>query len=65
MEITVSLDKKIKYLEDETLYQELQDKVNFDAMRKRNKLPSLTELLYKKTEDEMLSMKELLGVDTE
>lgn len=65
MEITVTLEKKIKHLEDEGLYKELESKVNFDALRKQNKLPSLTELLYGQTEDEMLSMKEMLGFDTE
>lgn len=65
MEITATLEKKEKFLEDERLYKEVEDRAHFDALRSRNKLPSITELLYGQTEDEMLSMKELLGVDTE
>lgn len=65
MDIIVTLEKKQKLMADENLYQELETKVQFDALKKRGKLPSLTELLYNQTEDEILSIKEMLGLETD
>ena len=65
MDIIITLEKKQKLTDDENLLAEVESKVHFDVLTKRNKLPSLTEILYGQTEDEMVSIKELIGLEAD
>lgn len=63
MDLVVTLEKKAKLIEDELIYQELAEKVNFDILTRRNRVPTLTEVLFKKSDESMLTIKEMLGID--
>ena len=51
--------------EDEALIVELEQKARITAIEKQGQIPSLTEVLYHMSEDDMLSIKDILGDATE
>lgn len=46
---------------DEALIQEMEQKSRITAIQKSNRIPSLTEVLWHMSEEEMLDIKDLLG----
>ena len=59
--LNVSLERKPKPGNDESVAQRLKEKAWFTANEKEKRLPSLNEVLYNMDEDKMLSMKDVLG----
>jgi hypothetical protein len=61
MELPIRLERIVRLAEtDEDVILEVLKKAEFAAMQKNNKLPTLTELLYHQTEDEILDIGDLL-----
>lgn len=57
MDLPVYLERVQKKTdEDEQLIQELEQKSKFHAIQKQERLPTLTEVLYNTSEEEMLEM---------
>jgi hypothetical protein len=62
MELALTLERVVKLVEeDEEKIFEMLKKAEFVAMERRNTLPTLTQVLYHQTEDEMLDIGDLTG----
>lgn len=60
--LSVSLERKMKPADfDDRLIQQMKEKARFVASEKEKRLPSLNEILYNADEEQMLSMKDVLG----
>lgn len=63
--LNVSLERKTKPADfNERLIQQMKEKARFVANEKEKRLPSLNEILYNADEEQMLSMKDVLGDET-
>lgn len=62
MGLPLTLERVVKLAEnDENLIMEILKKAEFAAMQKQNRIPTLTEVLYHQTEEEILDIGDLLG----
>ena len=61
MVLPLKLERVVKLAEnDEDLILEVLKKAEFAAMQKIGRVPTLTEVLYHQTEEEILDIKDLL-----
>ncbi len=62
MELPMTLERVVKLAEsDEAFILELLKKAELAAIQKANRIPTLTEVLYHQTEEEMLDIGDLVG----
>jgi|WetSurSiteA1Bulk_404760.scaffolds.fasta_scaffold109282_2 hypothetical protein len=60
MIIPITLERKVHENKDDWMIFELENSAKVQAAQKQERAPTLTELLYNQTEDEMLTIAELL-----
>jgi len=63
MFIPITLERKERPGENDWVIYELEGSAKFKAIKNQGKNPTLTELLYNQTEDEMVTITELLDSD--
>ena len=63
MFIPITLERKERPGADTWMIYELEGSAKFKAIKNQGKNPTLTELLYNQTEDEMVTITELLDSD--
>lgn len=62
MDLSLTLERVVKLTEnDEEAILEILKRAEFIAMQKIGRLPTLTELLYHRSEEEILDIGELFG----
>ncbi len=65
MIIPITIERKIHENKDDWMIFELENSAKVAAAQKHDRAPTLTELLYNQTEDEMLTINELLDQGNE